>query len=95
MTSNGIALERKLDSLVSAGLNRLNISLDTLKAHKFELISRRNGFDKVWRCIEKAEGLFDPVKVDPNLWIRKIKSKCMNQHFKFTKVMSCKSISVR
>uniref|UniRef100_A0A914WCQ5 Molybdenum cofactor biosynthesis protein 1 n=1 Tax=Plectus sambesii TaxID=2011161 RepID=A0A914WCQ5_9BILA len=64
MTSNGVALSRKLDSLVAAGLNRLNISLDTVHAHKYELVSRRNGFSKVWQCIEKAEHLFNPLKLN-------------------------------
>jgi cyclic pyranopterin phosphate synthase len=63
MTSNGIVLTRKLDDLVNAGLNKLNISLDTLIQQKFELITRRNGFDKVWKCIEKAEPMFNRLKV--------------------------------
>lgn len=43
MTSNGIALSRKLPDLVKAGLTGLNISLDTLDPHKFELMTRRRG----------------------------------------------------
>lgn len=43
MTSNGIALSRKLPDLVKAGLTHLNISLDTLDEHKFELMTRRRG----------------------------------------------------
>ena len=43
MTSNGIALGRKLKELVESGLTGLNISLDTLDEHKFELMTRRRG----------------------------------------------------
>jgi GTP 3',8-cyclase len=43
MTSNGLALRRKLKDLKEAGLDQLNISLDTLDPHKFELMTRRPG----------------------------------------------------
>ena len=43
MTTNGITLSRKLPQLKKAGLNLLNISLDTLVPQKFEFITRRKG----------------------------------------------------
>lgn len=43
MTTNGITLSRKLPRLRDAGLNLLNISLDTLVPQKFEFITRRKG----------------------------------------------------
>ena len=43
MTTNGITLARKLPQLREAGLNLLNISLDTLVPQKFEFITRRKG----------------------------------------------------
>ena len=43
MTTNGIALKRKLPDLVKNGLDSLNISLDTLDKFKFELLTRRRG----------------------------------------------------
>jgi cyclic pyranopterin phosphate synthase len=43
MTSNGVALKRKLPALVANGLNVLNISLDTLDPFKFEIMTRRRG----------------------------------------------------
>lgn len=64
MTSNGIVLERKLHELVQAGLNRLNISLDTLKEEKYMVITRRNGFKKVMSVIDAAEELFHPLKLN-------------------------------
>lgn len=43
MTSNGIALWRKLDRMVAAGLTHLNLSLDTLDPFKYQIITRRMG----------------------------------------------------
>jgi cyclic pyranopterin phosphate synthase len=54
MTTNGITLARQLPILVEAGLTHVNISLDTLQSDKFERITRRKGFDKVWQSIEAA-----------------------------------------
>ncbi|CAG8622086.1 970_t:CDS:2, partial [Paraglomus brasilianum] len=65
MTSNGIALRKKLPQLVENGLNLLNISLDTLDPFKFELITRRKGLDQVIRTIDQAIALgLRPVKVN-------------------------------
>ena len=55
MTSNGIALKRKLPALVAAGLTHLNLSLDTLDTFKYELITRRRGFEKVMEALAAAE----------------------------------------
>ncbi|KAI1720471.1 radical SAM superfamily domain-containing protein [Ditylenchus destructor] len=55
ITSNGIVLARKLNALLEAGLNSINVSLDTLDPNKYLLMSRRNGFSKVMELINKAE----------------------------------------
>ena len=47
MTTNGLLLSRKLPALKEAGINLLNVSLDTLVSAKFEFITRRKGFEKV------------------------------------------------
>lgn len=52
LTTNGVNLPRKLDGLLDAGLNAINLSLDTLDPMKFHLITRRNGFAKVMHAIE-------------------------------------------
>ncbi|CAG8719631.1 2861_t:CDS:2, partial [Acaulospora morrowiae] len=65
ITSNGIALKRKLPRLAENGLSSLNISLDTLDPFKFELITRRKGFERVMESIEQAISLgIKPVKVN-------------------------------
>ena len=65
MTSNGIALGRKLKELVDSGLTGLNISLDTLDEHKFELMTRRRGHSAVLSAIKQAADLLPPA-ADPS-----------------------------
>jgi molybdenum cofactor biosynthesis enzyme MoaA len=64
LTTNGINLAKRIKDLKVAGLNQLNISLDTLEPKKFEFITKRNGWSKVMNGIEASldEG-FSPVKV--------------------------------
>ncbi|XP_075411276.1 molybdenum cofactor biosynthesis protein 1 isoform X3 [Tenrec ecaudatus] len=65
VTTNGINLARLLPQLQKAGLNAVNISLDTLVPAKFEFIVRRRGFHKVMEGIHKAIELgYSPVKVN-------------------------------
>ncbi|GAA5961849.1 hypothetical protein JCM3765_004095 [Sporobolomyces pararoseus] len=59
LTSNGVTLRRHLPSLVEAGLTHLNISLDTLDEHKYELMTRRRAFNKVMETLEVAKRLRD------------------------------------
>jgi GTP 3',8-cyclase len=47
-------LEEQLDDLAAAGLQRINVSLDTLRADRFEAIARRPGLDAVLRGIDAA-----------------------------------------
>ena len=65
MTSNGIALKRKLPALVQGGLDTLNVSLDTLDPHLFQIMTRRKGFDKVTGAVDEAVRLGMPhVKIN-------------------------------
>lgn len=64
MTTNGITLSRKLADLKEAGLNQINISLDTLEEKKFEFIAKRKGWHKVMESIDNALKMgFSPLKV--------------------------------
>ena len=64
MTTNGIALKRVLPKLQDAGLDQLNISLDTLVPAKFEFVTRRKGWNRVMESIDAALELgYQPVKV--------------------------------
>ena len=53
LTTNGIALYRKLDSMVEAGLTGVNLSLDTLDPFQFQIMTRRKGFEAVMKSIER------------------------------------------
>lgn len=65
LTSNGVALGRKLPALQQAGLSLLNISLDTLRPERFEAMTRRRGHGRVLTAIDQALGLgFDPLKIN-------------------------------
>jgi GTP 3',8-cyclase len=65
LTTNAILLEEMAKPLAEAGLNRVNISLDTLQPEKFKKITRGGSFDKTWRGILAAEenGL-QPIKIN-------------------------------
>ena len=43
LTTNGVTLSRHLPDLVAAGLDNVNISLDTLVPQKFQFVGRRPG----------------------------------------------------
>ncbi|MCJ1327848.1 hypothetical protein MMC10_004523 [Thelotrema lepadinum] len=54
ITSNGVALRSKLDSMVEAGLTGLNLSLDTLEPGLFQIMTRRRGFEKVMATLDRV-----------------------------------------
>lgn len=66
ITTNGVMLSSQLGRLVSAGLNSVNISLDTLKEERFEAITRRDKkiFHSVMRSINEALGTGIKVKIN-------------------------------
>jgi len=55
LTTNGILLAEQAAELRRAGLQRLNISLDTLQEEVFQKISRREGLDRVLAGIAAAQ----------------------------------------
>ena len=54
LTTNGILLKEQLPGLMEAGLDALNISLDTLEAENFRRITRRNELDRTLEGLEAA-----------------------------------------
>jgi cyclic pyranopterin phosphate synthase len=65
MTTNGVLLSRMAQPLKDAGLQRVNISLDTLNPDKFETLTRWGSVEDVWSGIQAAEraGL-SPIKIN-------------------------------
>jgi len=65
VTTNGLGLERMAGALVGAGLDRVNLSLDTLDPTRFRTITRRDRLDDVMRGAKAAhEAGLTPVKVN-------------------------------
>jgi GTP 3',8-cyclase len=52
LTTNGTRLHEFVDVLEQANVRSLNISLDTLQAEKFQVVTRRNQFDVVRKNIQ-------------------------------------------
>lgn len=65
LTTNGIGLARRAEKLKAAGLDRINVSLDTLQPDRFATLTRRHRLDDVLAGIRAARdaGLV-PVKVN-------------------------------
>ncbi len=65
LTTNGVLLERCAEELADAGLNRVNVSLDSLKPERYTEITRGGDLEAVIRGIEAAEraGL-TPIKIN-------------------------------
>ncbi len=65
LTTNGILLNKMAKPLKDAGLDRVNISLDTLDPKKFKQITRVGSVQEVLAGIEKAiEANLHPVKIN-------------------------------
>ncbi|MCU1358283.1 MAG: moaA [Acidimicrobiales bacterium] len=65
LTTNGSTLESMAYDLHQAGLDRINISLDSLRADRFAELTRRHELPKVLGGIRAAVAAgFDPVKVN-------------------------------
>ena len=64
LTSNAIVLKRKLPDLVRAGVDGVNISLDTLVPAKFLFITRRKGLERVLEAIDACVEAGLTVKVN-------------------------------
>ena len=65
LTTNGIGLARRAGALAAAGLDRINISLDTLDAATFARLARRPRLPDVLAGVSAAKGAgLQPVKIN-------------------------------
>ena len=65
LTTNGSQLEKLSAPLRAAGVNRINISLDSLDPERFRLMTRTGKLDKVLRGIEHAVKTgFDNIRLN-------------------------------
>lgn len=65
ITTNGVFLKEMAAQLFAAGLHRVNVSLDTLDPLKYEKITGRACFHRVWEGLQKAEAVgFRPIRIN-------------------------------
>ena len=64
LTTNGSRLHEFVNIFEQAGIRSLNISLDTLQPEKFQLITKRNEFEKIYDNIQLLVGKGFHVKVN-------------------------------
>lgn len=65
MTTNGLLLGRIAHDLKAAGLDRVNVSFDTLDPVKFKLMTRGGRLDLVWQGLQAAEDAgLTPIKIN-------------------------------
>ncbi|HSO73902.1 MAG TPA: GTP 3',8-cyclase MoaA [Blastocatellia bacterium] len=65
LTTNGALLEDQAPALVAAGLRRINVSIDTLDAAKFKMMTKRGDLERVLAGVfaAKRAGL-QPIKIN-------------------------------
>ncbi|XP_078491305.1 uncharacterized protein LOC100183279 isoform X1 [Ciona intestinalis] len=74
ITTNGTTLKRKLPLLKEGGLDSINVSLDTLNPVRFELITRRRGWQRV------MDGIMDAIDIGiPTVKINCVVMNGMNE----------------
>ncbi len=65
LTTNGVGLARRAGALAAAGLNRVNVSLDTVDRYRFAAITRRDRLDDVLGGLDAAAAAgLRPIKVN-------------------------------
>ena len=64
LTTNGTVMHRLAEELKEAGLDRVNISLDTLDRTKYKRITGFDVLPQVLKGVEKSVKLFSPVKLN-------------------------------
>lgn len=65
LTTNGMLLSRLAGDLKQAGLDRVNISLDTMDAKIYREITKEGDIERVWESIREAERVnLTPVKIN-------------------------------
>lgn len=65
MITNGILLSKNLNALAEAGIDSINISLDTLDRHKYMVITGFDGLETVLKAIDECRA-FPEMKVKIN-----------------------------
>jgi GTP 3',8-cyclase len=66
VTTNGFLLERDAEALVGAGINRFNVSVDSLQRDRFFELTRRDALPQVLRGLERLASFPEahPIKIN-------------------------------
>jgi cyclic pyranopterin phosphate synthase len=66
VTTNGFLLERDAEALVRAGVDRFNVSIDSLQADRFFALTRRDALPQVLRGLERLAAFPEahPIKIN-------------------------------
>jgi GTP 3',8-cyclase len=64
MTTNGLLLDKLAQPLADAGLQRVNISIDTINPEKFKTLTRWGEVEEVWAGIHAAQAAGIEVKLN-------------------------------
>lgn len=64
LTTNGFNLERQIENWVEAGLDQLNVSIDSLNPNNFRLITGSQKHESIMRGIDQALALDLPTKIN-------------------------------
>src|SRR4051795_12791870 len=66
LTTNGFLLERDADALVAAGIERFNVSIDSLQRDRFFAMTRPDALPRVLRGLETLAAHASQVKIKLN-----------------------------
>jgi len=84
LTTNGVRLHEFIDTIREARITSVNVSLDTLQANKFQLVTKRNNFKRVWDNIQLL--LENNIHVKVNVVVMKgINDGEINEFIEWTK----------
>jgi cyclic pyranopterin phosphate synthase len=64
LTTNGLLLGEHLEPLFTYGVRHINVSLDTLQKEKYQAITGRDCFVKVWQALDSAEQMGFSIKIN-------------------------------
>ncbi len=64
LTTNGFSLEKKIDEWVEAGLDQLNVSIDSLDPNNFRLITGSDKHESIMRGVKRAIELGVTTKIN-------------------------------
>ncbi len=91
LTTNGILVHEFIETFREAGITTLNVSIDSLQKEKFNQITRRNYFDKLWENLD----LLDTNGFQVKLNVVVIKGFNDNEIIDFIELTKARNIQIR